>query len=422
MKNINTTSQEIVGGLLSQWLTSYLTTDGFIKDQESIINGVYQQTNLANIYCQALMAIETTYSNPTVAKLILDNIQKIYNNTFRVEPGGLYSGYNTDTGQPYLDNDRYLSNNAFVLLACCHYAYNNLGTSDQYRYKIMADGIADWIVSLQDVSSGSLKYNDYGFYSGYHGIASSTPNKLHDVKIQEANVTSIAALRSHAIFYQGRYKGQAYNAEKFLFWPGGSGNNGGLHYTSKKRFFAGKSDETFSSSIGYDTTDYLDNFAWSALMTNNIENLNNVLLGETGIDHDLYNTILLPNLTGGWQDVVNKNRIFVEGWAYMALVRMKQYLAGGSNPSPSLLIQRSEYLDSYKQFLIPSQVTSGYGVPGVSALPDYDGQLTSLAAEPALWYLLALRNINPFDPTQFVSQRFKDVNSSFQYSTNNLQI
>jgi hypothetical protein len=153
------------------WVKGYLTPDGFLKDQEMIDSGGnYTPTTLAHIYNMALGGLCAISQNDKItAQLIGDKLQALYERDFNAGPKGLYDAYFTDTGLPDYSSDRYVGNNAWVLLFLDAYqrTYNN------NRYNTMANGIASWLVELQDTPGGTYHYGDNGVYSGYYGAQGS---------------------------------------------------------------------------------------------------------------------------------------------------------------------------------------------------------------------------------------------------------
>ena len=153
------------------WIKGYLTSDGFLKDQEMIDpNGKYTPTTLAHIYNMALAGLCAISQNDKITALLIgDKLQSLYNRDFNVGPKGLYDAYFTDTGLPDYASDRYIGNNAWVLLFLD--AYQRTYHDD--RYSSMANGIAIWLVRLQDIPGGINHYDDHGVYSGYYGAQGS---------------------------------------------------------------------------------------------------------------------------------------------------------------------------------------------------------------------------------------------------------
>lgn len=395
-----------LGGQFWSWLTSYAkTTNGWINDQENIIKNIYTPTTVANLYPQSLMAIVAININEIeIAETIFDNLVKLYPpSTFN----GMHNGYNSSTSTPDLTSDRYLSNNSFMLLALCHYASKMIGTSKQFKYKVLADTIVSWIVSFQDIPNNKYSYyNDSGLYCGFDQNNNIIDNYN---KIQEAQVSAIAALRNHAIFYQGKYNSIANSVQAFLLSTTTGLRNG-------IRFYAGKWNTTKGTPAGLDTTNYLDNTTWAALMINDVNNFTSILNGVSTIDRDLVYNNIKPdcnlNITlSGYADVPGSNRIFPEAWAYVALIQYKKYLSTGNQ---TFLTTRIGLLSKYQSLVIQSKNFNGCSVPVVTNNEEYPGSTTSLCAEPVLWYLLAMYNINPFDPVQFNSQQFIDITNPFQ--------
>lgn len=389
MSNFNTTAQASIGSFFAQWIYSYLTPHYFIKDQESIINGAYVSTNLGNLYPQSLLAIWLCRTDIPTAKNVLDNLNSLYTTYFGVGPGGMYNGYNTDTNTANTDSDRYIANSAWLLLACCHFAGANWGGADQNRYATMASGISTWIIAQIDDGAHKNVYVDGGVYSGYHGHTSGTPDTIISVKINESQSICAAALRAYSYFYGTDVTGFADSIEKFIFTLGGSGNLGGLFYPAQGRFYAGKSDV----GPGYDNTHYFDNVCWAVMMLQDAKRLNYAFInGGVAVNKDL----LLGSPYNGYTDKAGNARVFIESFAYLAIMMLKMY---SINLSQSLLTARSNYLNNYNRFLIKSISFKGQGVPVVTPGIDYTGENTSIAAEPTLWYLLAINYINPLDPT-----------------------
>lgn len=375
MTNYNTPAQVALGTSFSQWVYSFLTPSGLIKDQESIIKGVYQPTNLANLYPQALLAIWLCYVDKPMAKKVLDNLNVLYQQYFSAGPGGMYSGWNTDTNTPNTDSDRYVGNNAWLLLACCHFAACNWGTPDQNRYWSMAGFIASWI-AVQVNADGSV-------YAGYSGHTSKTPDAPILNKINECQSLSSAAIRAYSYFYNQDMTPFADRVEDFLFRLGGTGASGGLLYPAAGRFYAGK-----DTAGNYYDTHYLDNICWATMMLQDATRLNYVWW-TTALKKDLYKST-------GFTDKAGNSRIFIEAYAYMAVMNLKQYsLSNGL----AYLTSRSNLLSAYAKYFIKSIGFKGGGVPVFDSGEDYTGELTSIAAEPTLWYLNALNYINPLDPT-----------------------
>lgn len=154
-----------------RWVKGYLTPDGFLKDQEMVDhNGNYTPTILAHIYNMALAGLcAISQNDKTTAQLLGDRLQALYNRDFNAGPKGLYDAYFTDTGLPDYASDRYVGNNAWVLLFLDAYQR----TYRDNRYSSMAYGIASWLVGLQDMPGGINHYDDHGVYAGYYGARGS---------------------------------------------------------------------------------------------------------------------------------------------------------------------------------------------------------------------------------------------------------
>ena len=91
-------------------------------------------------------------------------------------PGGFCQFWDAATGEPDLDSDRWIGDNAWLLIALNHYLY---ATRD-HTFDDTRTVIAEWLISLQDADGGIL--------AGYN-----TPG-LMDWKSTEGNLDCYAAL------------------------------------------------------------------------------------------------------------------------------------------------------------------------------------------------------------------------------------
>jgi hypothetical protein len=387
------------------WMKGYLNENGLADDIEPV---PYSDHVIAHIFSGALCAIVAVHkSDWATAHRILDNMQSHYASVFLEGPGGYYSAFNSSTNLPFLDNDRYLGDNAWLLNALNHYQAAVYGTQFQDRYKTMADGIAAWIVSLQDAPSKQNRYNDYGLYSGYYGASNgSTPNQLMKIKIAEANTSALAALRGHTRWYAGAHGAVADQVEQFLF-TASVGATGGLFNTADSRINPGKSDSgSFpSGSPSYDTYNYLDNTLWPLLTVQEPRNYNRLFTALPLVAADMFDTGVEPDVApgaalSGWSDQKNKTRIFPEGYAYFRLMyerlaemRKDQHKEFTAAEMP---VGYDSLFSVIDQFLVDSsRVEGGKGMVIQSNDPGYAGESTAPSYEGSAWYMFGNLRVNP---------------------------
>jgi hypothetical protein len=404
----------------STWVKQFaINSNGYVNNQENQSPlGTYVSTDLGSVYLSSLAAIWAINNNdiPTATR-VLDAMQTFFNATFTGGPNGLYPAYTPSIGAvASTSDDRYIGNNAFLLLALNHYQAKVSNTQYSNRYLSMANSLAAWIAGLQDISTAKNRYNDGGFYAGYRGATSSfTPNSLMNYKVTEGHIDAVAALRGHTVYYGGNYNPNVTAGINYLFSNGESGtNSSGVYHPTYHRFYAGKTDSATypSGSPTWDGTEYLDNVLWSILAIDDSTNYNTLVPSSiTTTNGDMYISGVSPDwspnlLLSGFTDVQGTNHIFSEGYAYFALVRAKQYATevaanGYTSTAISYWNDRQDKLNAYYNLSIPStQVDKVRGPVQKSNLPSYTGESTSIGTESTLWYLLAVNNINPFDASQ----------------------
>jgi len=145
---------------------------------------------------------------------------------------------------------------------------------------------------------------------------------------------------------------------------------------------------------------------WAALTVRGPKALAQVVAGLPVVKAELAITGVRPDLDpdgaplSGWRDTRAKDRVFTPGYAYFALLaaRLDRQPDGTCAADARRAVARAVNLAAYTRLLIPSPTAGGEGAPIVANGPEYPGGSTSPAAEAVLWYLLAVRGINPFDP------------------------
>lgn len=74
-------------------------------------------------------------------------------------PGGFPQFWDASTGEAHLDTDRWIGDNAWLLIALNHYVY----FTRDHAYDDLRETIGDWLVGLQDAGGGILAgYNSSG--------------------------------------------------------------------------------------------------------------------------------------------------------------------------------------------------------------------------------------------------------------------
>ncbi|MBN2137686.1 MAG: hypothetical protein JW720_07760 [Sedimentisphaerales bacterium] len=150
------------------WLCLQQRPSGLLGNQEN--------ESFCGVYTNALAAIcYTRQGDLTRARSIFDFFQA--NLGIAAEPpGGFPQFWDAETALPHLDSDRWVGDNAWLLIALNHYLYK---TRD-HTYDAMRQTIAQWLISLQDTDGGIL--------AGYNSSG------LMNFKSTEGNLDSYAAL------------------------------------------------------------------------------------------------------------------------------------------------------------------------------------------------------------------------------------
>jgi len=141
------------------------------------ILGNQEDDDFAGLYTNALAALCYIHKGDVEkAEQVFSFFEGHLDSVAKQPPGGFCQFWDAATGQPYLDSDRWIGDNAWLLIAL-NYHYCTTGND---TFAEMRRTIGEWLVSLQD--------GDGGIWSGFN------QDGLMDWKSTEGNLDCYAAL------------------------------------------------------------------------------------------------------------------------------------------------------------------------------------------------------------------------------------
>jgi len=158
-----------------EWLILQQAATGILGNQENEF--------FAGLYPNALAAICYIHQGDVErAERVFSFFESYLDSVARQPPGGFCQFWDAQSGQPHLDSDRWIGDNAWLLIALNYYYC----TTANDTFAEMRQTIAQWLISLQD--------SDGGIWAGFN------QNGLMDWKSTEGNLDCYAAgSRSHVL-------------------------------------------------------------------------------------------------------------------------------------------------------------------------------------------------------------------------------
>lgn len=317
-----------------EWLLHQQEHTGILGNQEN--------EYFSGLYTNALAAICYIHEGD-IARA--ERVFSLFNGRLDVAkalPGGFPQFWEANTGQPHLDSDRWIGDNAWLLIALNHHYYK----TGKHTFAEMRQTIAEWLISLQDVD-GEIK-------SGFN------QDGLMYWKSTEGNLDCYAALID--------YPAERNKIGRFLreeMWVPGEG-----------RFRMGSTVSESAldclslgvAALGRDYSRALQ-YAEAALLCQQISD-------ATG------------NAVTGFCDFTTRDRIWLEGTGQMVVA----YHVAGQEDG----MQR--FLGELDKAVMPSSRFAGtVGLPCHTNNPAWTTGSTTIFVPSQAWYLFGVWQFNPMN-------------------------
>ena len=316
------------------WLENQQQASGLLGNQES--------DNFAGLYPNALAAMAFIHQGDyQKAEAIFDFYSWRYATEFGAgSPGGFHQFADASTGTIDQSSDRWIGDNAWLLKALIYY---RIKTGANY-YDTMRNGIASWLMGLQDANGG--------VNAGY-----DSSGNLMNFYVTEGNLDVYAAFQWNPT--------EQTAVKSFL--------DSQMWVAADQRF---KMGSTASDSS-------LDTCAWAvaALGPSYASTFNYT-------EQHFSRTDVSPNgqTIDGFADFIGESRIWLEGTGQMAIA----YQVAGQ-PSDA-----AYYVAELEQAMVASQNwPSLVGLPTVTSDGDWVGADTRIFTASQVWYLFAKWGFNP---------------------------
>lgn len=370
-----------------KWLTSSTT----VPDPTKVLNGLLQKQAASGLvrsydtlpravtYDQALAAMAFTFNQHYTEA---QNIFNVYLAKFNAGGfAGFHEEYDVVSPGTIIDADRISGPNAWMLLALMHYR-NVRGSGATTQYEAMIDGLAAWLLGLQDTGDGAVRY---GFAAGIH------PNE----KSTEHNFDCISAFKVYAEMRNNNtYRTAATNIANWLQTQ--------MYVPAQNRFNVGEYGAT-----GLPNTDRaLDAYSWAPLATASYANVLNTAIVDLSTRQIC---ALTGNLVEGFDfsgsigQPVDKDAVWIEGTAQMS---MAFYATGNS----ALGDFYANELD--KAIVNVSPTTQGlpYATNAGTAY-GFTMDPNNSSASSAAWYLFMKQKFNPLQPSGLYGVAIKNISN-----------
>lgn len=318
-----------------RWLVAQQMPTGILGNQED--------EYFSGLYTNALAALCYMHQGDLVrAENVLSFFDGHLESVAKAPLGGFTQFWDAATGEPHLDSDRWVGDNAWLLIALNHH----YRITKEDRYAEMRRTIAQWLISLQDA--------DGGIKSGFN------QDGLMFWKSTEANLDCYAALTE--------YPEQRQRIKTFLrdqMWVAHEG-----------RFRMGS---TVSESA-------LDTCSWG--------------VAALGIDYaaalqyaeDTFLCTYTSDATGanitGFSDFVSRERIWLEGTGEMVVA----YQVAGQHDKAQFYLQELD-----KAMMPSSRFGRLVGLPCHTNAPAWPTGSTQIFVPSQAWYLFGCWQFNPMD-------------------------
>lgn len=323
-----------------QWLLNQQQDTGLVGNQES--------DDLAGVYTNALAAVCYLHQGDIDrAERVFDFYQKHFAHEFGPDtPGGFPQFANARTGEMLPDKDRWIGDNAWLLIAINHHKQIT-GSS---KYDAMRTGITDWLLALQQPDGGVLS-----------GFTKDGPMTHYST---EGNLDCYAALVDHP---EARRRIRAWLDR--AMWV-----------ERDRRFRMGSTvDEsaldTCSWAVAALGPEYAGTFDYAE------RRFERTVTCDAG-----------GNKVTAFSDFVDRDRVWLEGSGEMAVA---YNVAGRDATAAELMGQLEQAMVHSKKW--PELV----GLPCHTNDPPWQGGTTLIFVPAQAWYLMASWDFNPMQlPTE----------------------
>jgi len=322
---------------LYRWLVSQ-------QDKETGLLGNQEGDDVSGVYANALAAMCYIHEGDLKrADRIFSHFDGQVAAEFDAPPGGFPQMWNPKTGEAYPETDRWIGDNAWLLMALNYY-HDTIGAN---KYKHMSTEIENWLVGLQD--------DDGGILSGYN------TNGLMMSKSTEGNLDCYVALKRHPEVQKriGTW------LEKKMWIP------------SQKRFMMGSTS----------TESALDGTSWG------IAALGKKYASSLTYAEKRFWRRDRPRSRGehivGFADFSNKSRIWFEGTGQMVVAYR---ICGRPEEARRYLTEMDEAVLKSERFL------GAVGLPCFTSQPEWEGATEKIFVPSQAWYLFGSWGFNPFAP------------------------
>jgi len=321
-----------------EWLKRQQQDTGLLGNQEA--------DAVSGLYANALAAIAFTHEGDyELARAVFDFYASWYEREFADAPGGFHQMWNPVAGTPYAGSDRWIGDNAWLLIALNYYGRE----SGDDRYAAMQTGVARWLQGLQD--------EDGGVWSGFNADG---PMKA---KSTEGNLDCFAALEAYPET-RNRVRRWLLDAmwieKEKRFRMGSTVDASALDGTSWAIAALGPS---FSEALAHAEKEYLRT---DSLRGSNVE-------------------------ITGFADLPGRDRVWFEGTGQMVVAYQ---LCGEHEKAAAALGEMQRALRNSQRF--PGTA----GLPCFSSKPDWEGAADRIFVPSQAWYLFGLWSFNPMQTEQ----------------------
>jgi hypothetical protein len=316
------------------WLAAQQSDVGLLGNQEG--------DDFSGLYVNALAAICFIHQGDVErAEKIFGVFQRQYEAEFASgTPGGFHQFWNAAQGAPHTDTDRWVGDNAWFLIALNYYR-QHVGRS---QYNAMRDGIARWLISLQDDGGG--------IRSGFNKNGPMTH------KSTEANLDCYAALVEYPEARQRVFQWlttKMWVPEEQRLRMGSTSNESPLDATS---WGIGSLGRAFTNLLPYTEAHFIRTDVCDA----------------NGVS------------VTGFADFLSKRRIWFEGTGQMVVA---YHVAGQHDKA-------AKYLAEMERAMIASEKFLGVvGLPCSSSDPAWTGATRKIFVPSQAWYLFGRWRFNP---------------------------
>lgn len=330
---LNAEDKPSTGEKVYNWLLHQQGEHGILGNQE---DDAY-----SGLYPNALAAICFIHQGDTErAERIFHFYQVRYDTTSGAPPNGLVQFWDAKTGEPHNESDRWIGDNAWLLIALNQHRAKT-GRDD---FATLRKGIAQWLLSLQDT--------DGGIWSGFNTKGAMVS------KATEGNLDCYSALTD--------FPAQRKKIRKFL----------------ESQMWIPKENRFRMGSTSPDPA--LDCSAWSVAAFG--AKFRDTLRYAEKTFLQTQKSAANGSSINGFGDLRGKSRIWLEGTGEMVVA----YRTAGEQE------KAKKYLQELEKAMVPSSAFSGTaGLPCHTNDPQWPGGDEKIFVPAQCWYLLGEWGFNP---------------------------